>query len=124
MPSYLLVLHDRAESTEKFARMSADEMQRAIEKYAAWSSSLAREGKLRGGEKLRDGSGRVIRRGPAGVSVLDGPFTETKEVIGGYFVIEARDYDEVVEISRSCPHLEHGTIEVREIEPMPAPAVA
>lgn len=124
MPNYILVLYDDAESPGAYTRMSAEEMQRVVEKYAAWSSRLAQEGRLRGGEKLRDGSGRVMRPGSGGVSVQDGPFSETREVIGGYFLIEARDYEEMVEICRTCPHLEHGTIEIREIEPMPEPALA
>jgi hypothetical protein len=49
--------------------------------------------------------------------VIDGPFTEATEVIGGYFVISAADYAEAIEISRDCPHLRYGgRIELREIE--------
>ena len=44
---------------------------------------------------------------------------EDKEIIGGFFVVDARDYDEAVSVAKGCPHLDFGTIEVREIEPMP-----
>lgn len=112
MPSYMLLLYDGPPSLD----FSPDEMQKIIEKYSAWRDGLARSGKLVSSDKLVDGEGRVVRRENGQVRVLDGPFSETKEVIGGYFAIEAADYDEAVAISRECPHLEYGTVEVREID--------
>lgn len=115
MPDYMLLLY---ESPTSFADVSPEEMQKIIAKYAAWREGLAESGRLVGGQKLRDGEGRVLRNGDRGVRVLDGPYSETKEVIGGYFAIRADDYDDAVRISRDCPHLAFGgTIEVREIEP-------
>ena len=53
------------------------------------------------------------------VRVVDGPYAEAKEVVGGYFLIEAADYDEAVEISKGCPHLKYGgRIELRQIDPI------
>jgi hypothetical protein len=49
--------------------------------------------------------------------VTDGPYAEAREVIGGLFIVEAGDYDEVVALSQDCPHLEFGTIEIRQIQP-------
>jgi hypothetical protein len=61
-----------------------------------------------------------IRPGPPNwppqAGVIDGPYPETKEIIGGYFLIEAASYDEAVEIALSCPHVDLGRIEVREVE--------
>ncbi len=49
---------------------------------------------------------------------MDGPYTETKEAIGGFFLIDAQNYDDAVEISRECPHFSYGGwVEVREINP-------
>jgi hypothetical protein len=49
--------------------------------------------------------------------VLDGPFSETKEIIGGYFAIQAEDYDEAVSLAGECPHLDYGgLIELREVD--------
>lgn len=125
MSQFMLLLYGDEANNEFWMQMSPEDMQRAIEKYAAWSSRLAAEGKLRGGEKLRDGTGRVMRGTGAEQRVTDGPFSETKEVIGGYFLIEAADYDEAVRIASTCPQLEFGgTVEVREIEVMPAPQPA
>ena len=62
---------------------------------------------------------RVMQRKGTNLAVTDGPFAEAKEIIGGFFVVDARDYDEAVSVAKGCPHLDFGTIEVREIEPMP-----
>ena len=50
--------------------------------------------------------------------MLDGPFAESKEVIAGYFLIEAPDIDTAVAIAEQCPNAEFGSVEVREIVPM------
>lgn len=122
MSQFMLLLYDNEANYERWMRMSPEEMQQAIEKYTAWTEQLAAAGTLRGGEKLYDGTGRVLRGTGAAQRVTDGPFSETKEVIGGYFLIEAADYDEAVRITSSCPHLAFGgTVEVREVEPMPVP---
>jgi hypothetical protein len=116
MPDYMLLLHDRP---EMFANVTPDDMQRVIAKYVEWRSALAAGGKLIGGNKLRDDAGRILDPRAGGrVDVRDGPFTETKDVIGGYFILRATDYDDAVALSRDCPHLMFGgRIELREIEP-------
>jgi len=50
---------------------------------------------------------------------MDGPYTETKEIVGGYFLIEADSYDHAIELSRDCPHFDFGSIEIRELQPTP-----
>jgi len=68
--------------------------------------------------KLRHEGGKRLRTGSAGrVSVADGPYAEAQEVIGGLFVIEAKDYSEAVTVASSCPHVRYGWIELREVEP-------
>lgn len=123
MAQYLLVLRDDL-AADGWAALSQDEMQAVIERYMQWTARIAEAGKLVGGEKLRDGEGRVARRGAGGLAVVDGPFAEAKEVVGGYFLLEARDYDEVLELIEDCPHLAFGSVEIRAVEPMPAPVVA
>ena len=74
-------------------------------------------GHLAGGQKLKDGEGRVMKTEKGKLRVLDGPYSETKEVIGGYWLIDAADYDEAIELSRDCPHIEYGaSLEIREVE--------
>lgn len=107
------------EAPEVFADLSPEEMQRLIERYVAWSQELAAQGRLEMGEKLRDGAGRVLRGdGRGGASVTDGPFVETKEVVGGFWIIQAHDLDDAVRAVSGSPHLEYGSLEVRQIEEM------
>ncbi len=116
MAQFMLLLH---ESPTDFADLSPDEIQRVLGEYTAWRENLAAQGKLAGGLKLKDEGGRRMTRNGDGVRVVDGPFAEAKEVVGGFFLIEAADYDEAVEISRSCPHLVYDQcIELREVDPI------
>lgn len=113
MPNYMLLLHDR---TDGFAAMSPEEMQQVIQKYMAWGDRLRTEGILRDGQKLTDEPGRVIRSHNGPPRVTDGPYSETKEVLGGFYVVAADNYDKAVEVAVTCPHVEYGgTIEVRQI---------
>jgi hypothetical protein len=100
------------ETPATFASASPADIQAIIGEYVAWRKAMGAAGKLKGGQKLRDEGGKHL----AGKTVTDGPYVETNEIIGGFFLIEAADYAEAVEISRSCPHLKFGRIELREIE--------
>ena len=115
MPMFMLLLSD---DPSEYAEMSPAELQAVIERYAAWSQGLAQQGKLRDGQKLRDEGGRVVRSDGGKVVVRDGPYAELKEIVSGYFLIDAADYDEAVAIASSCPHAQsRGSIMIREIEP-------
>jgi hypothetical protein len=113
MPQYVLLLQEAPDLTKDW---SPEEMQAVIQKYVAWRQKLQRTGRLVGGHKLTDGVGRALRGKGAEQTVTDRPFAESREVIGGLFVVEGASYEDVVELSRDCPHLEFGTIEIREIE--------
>lgn len=116
MAKYMLLLHD---DPATFAAMSPEEMQKVIEKYVAWGTKLRESGFMLAGDKLTDEPGRVLRNKNGQVRVTDGPYSETKEVLGGYYLIEAASYDEAVERARDCPHLGYGgTIEVRQVDEM------
>lgn len=108
MSQYLIVLRDADWNP---ASLSPEELQAIMKKYRAWVDRLAGKG-----NKLRDGEGRVITRDAGSFTVTDGPYSESKEVIGGYLVIEAGDYDEAVRQCEDSPHLEFGSIEIRAIE--------
>jgi hypothetical protein len=114
MDGFMLLLHDPTTSGQD---LSAEEIQKIIADYVAWSRKLAAEGRLIGGEKLTDDGGRHLRMSDDGIRVTDGPYVEAKEALGGYFAIEADGYDEAVEISKTCPHLKYGGwIELRKID--------
>ena len=116
MAKYMLLLHDNPAA---FVDVSPEQMQQVIEKYIAWGNRLREAGVMQGGDKLTDEPGKVVRRRDGQVRVTDGPCSETKEVLGGYYIIEAGSYDQAIERSRDCPHLEYGgTIEVRQVDMM------
>jgi len=84
-----------------------------------FAGELAAQGKIRGGAPLHpEGEGVRVRREGRKAVVADGPFAETKEVIGGFFLIDAAGLDEAVEIAKRCPHLANGFVEVRQVIPM------
>ncbi len=114
MPSYMLLLH---QSPSKFQDLAPEDIQQIIKRYTAWRSELVRQNKLRSGEKLTNDGGRRLRIQGDQVSVTDGPYSEAAEVLGGYFTIDAANYDEAVAIARTCPHLA-GTqwIEIRQVD--------
>ncbi len=113
MANFMLVLHDRLDG---FSTLSHDEMMAMIKEYTAWTEKMLAEGRFLGGEKLKDEPGRQIMAGKSGIETHVGPFTETGEMIGGYMTISANDYDEAVEIAKTCPHAKYGRIELREID--------
>ena len=114
MASFMLIARD---GPQHFADVSPEDMQRIIEKYVAWGTKLEEAGKKGAGSKLRDGEGKVLRGNGGKLTVTDGPFSETKEVVGGYWMIDAADYDEAIELARDCPHIEYGaSLEIREVE--------
>ncbi len=114
MPHFMLLLH---ESTTRRPELGPAEIQAIIGRYVAWADAMRAKGRLVAGDKLEDGGGRVLRREGGKVIAKDGPYAEAKEVVGGYFVLEARDHDEAVELASGCPHLElGGTIELRAVQ--------
>jgi len=119
MPNYILMLHTTPTKND-LSHFSPEQIQTVIGEYMAWSNKIKADGVYVGGNKLRDEGGKFLSGQNGSFRVTDGPFTEAKEVIGGYFTISASDYDEAVEISKDCPHLKYGgRIEIREIEPTP-----
>ncbi|SRR5258706_1895901 len=116
MSNFLLILH---ENPSEFTNHTPEEFQGMFTDYMAWSQKIKAEGIYVGGNKLKDEGGKSMVKNGSGLRVTDGPFIEAKEVIGGYYLIDAADYDTAVKISEGCPHLKYGgRIEVREIQQM------
>ncbi len=118
MPKYLLVARDAGNWSELAVDASPAEIQAIIGKYRAWAEKVAAQGKLMLGEKLRDGEGRVLKGQGKGAKVTDGPHSESKEVIGGFWILQAGSYQEAVKLASDSPHLQFGSLELREIEEM------
>jgi hypothetical protein len=93
--------------------MSPEQMQAAAGRFMAWFERLKAEGKAKAGQPLHN-VGRVISKN--GRTISDGPYAESKEAIGGYFILNVSDMDEAVEIARQCPGLDMGIkVEVRPL---------
>ena len=98
--------------------LSPERMQYLMNKFQDWMGKIARDGRLKGAGRLED-SGKCIR-GYETQDITDGPFAEAKEVIGGYFLVQASDLDAAVEIAKGCPILENrGSVEVRGLQMTP-----
>lgn len=114
MNDFLLILHDPTDSP--FHKLSPEEMQSVIARYGQWAGQMAAAGKLKGGNKLEDGTARHLEGSADALRVTDGPYPETKEVVGGYFLLSADSFEEAATLAESCPHLDFGRIEIRRIE--------
>lgn len=116
MPKFLLILRG---DPDTWRHQTPDEIQALIERFEAWAGALMGEGRFLDGKKLADGEGRVLEREGTTVKVTDGPYGETKELVGGFHLLEADDYDHAVRLCRNHPELSiRGSVEIRRLDPM------
>jgi hypothetical protein len=95
---------------------SPEEAQASMADYMAWGEEMGERGLLQGGERLRpttDATTVQVREGE--VLTSDGPFAETKEQIGGFYLVDCKDLDEAIEVASKIPGARQGSIEVRPI---------
>ncbi|HEY2158609.1 MAG TPA: YciI family protein [Isosphaeraceae bacterium] len=118
MPQFMLILSGAPNDMDG---LSPTEIQAILEKYNAWTGKLAAAGKLVAGNKLTDDGGKALSLKGDRLTAVDGPYSETKEIVGGYFVVKAADYDEAIKLASDCPHLPMGPITVRQIDFMGRP---
>lgn len=114
MTQYMLLLHDKPADA---VAMTPAEMKEMVGRYKAWAGQLAAQGKLAGGEKLTDDGGRILRVQGGLPVASDGPYAEAQDVVGGYFILNASNDAEAMDLAQTCPHL-RGTnwIEIRRID--------
>ena len=112
MSLYMLLLKQPAQNK----RSSEQNYDVIRKKYQEWTQDLVTKGVLVGANKLQDGKGRTLRWKES--EILDEPFVETKETIGGYYLLELENDETASRLARSCPLLTHqfGSIEIRKIE--------
>ena len=112
MEQFMLIFHGGSNPAD-YNYGGPEAMQAQMEKWFAWIEKLRSNGQYVSGEALLP-EGKVVT---SPTSVTDGPFTEGKEVVGGYFVIKAKNFDEAVEISKSgFPDFGFGgKVEVRQV---------
>ena len=95
---------------------SKAEMEAMVQGHGRFAGELRAAGKMVHGERLRpDSDGSRVRVKAGQRQVMDGPFAETKEALGGFYLIDARDLDEALELAAACPGARYGSIEVRPI---------
>jgi len=113
---YMLMIHGD-EAAE--AAMPEAAMQALMGAYGAYTDAMMTAGVLVAGERLRPSDTATrVRVVDGKTQVLDGPYAESKEQLGGYFVIEVPDLDQAITWAARCPSSAHGTIELRPIWPM------
>jgi hypothetical protein len=114
-PTYMFLFH----GTFNMDEMSPQEMQQSFQKWMTWIQNMKAKGQYLAGDPLERQPAKVVR-GPHGGKLTDGPYSEAKEIVGGYMHIAASSFDEAIAISRDCPALEAGgAVEVRQIMPLP-----
>ncbi len=114
MEKFMLIFHGGmgAEGNQP----TPEEMQTQMAKWMAWVDKLAKAGKYVTGEPLLPGGKLVTGKDK---KVTDGPYTEGKELVGGFFIINAADINEAVELSKECPDFEYGgSVQVRQVMKM------
>jgi hypothetical protein len=114
MEKFMLIFRNNSST---FQTSSPEALQADLARWMTWMNTLAESGKLAGGEQLMLG-GRVITG--AKQLITDGPFTEAKEIIGGYVIVNAESLDEATEIAKGCPDvntgaLGEGSVEIRQL---------
>ena len=114
-----VLLYRSSNEAYKEATVSPELAQRTMAKWQSWFRELTEKGQLKNiGVPLDRSSGKVV--GGKRKAVTDGPYAEAKEVLGGFSIIEARDFDEAADIAAGCPILEvGGSVEVRSIANLP-----
>jgi hypothetical protein len=110
---YMLLIYGNEAAMETASEAETGRMMAA---YGAYTEAMSQAGVMQGGNRLRPSSASTTVRSPGGkTQVLDGPYAETKEQLGGYFIIEAPDLDTALSWAQRCPGAATGSIEVRPV---------
>ena len=98
--------------------ISPEEIGQTFQALGSWMNEMQSSTRYVSSEKLADEGGKVLTGQGSRLSITDGPYSEAKEVIGGYVMFRAANYEEALAIARECPYLKLGNITVRETDPM------
>ena len=110
---YLLLIYG---NEEYFGKLTEGEQGGIMKEYGDFTKSIAQSGHYRGGHELAAiSTATMVRIRDKKRLVTDGPFAETKEQLGGYYLIEARDLDDALAVAARIPSARWGSIEVRPI---------
>lgn len=115
MAKFVLML---PHAPNRYSNIGEAEFMDLMKDYIGWVEEMSAAGKYASGEKLLAEGGKIVTNTSGSIEVHDGPFAEVAEILGGYMVINAEDYDEAVEIARSHPHMKYNeTIIIRQTDP-------
>jgi hypothetical protein len=110
---YMLLIYGNEAGLQAASKAEVDQMMAA---YGAYTEALSKAGVMAGGNRLqRSGSATTVRAANGKTKVLDGPYAETKEQLGGYYIINVPDLDAALSWAGRCPGASHGAVEVRPI---------
>ena len=110
---YLLLIYANEANMQSASKMDIDQMHAA---YIAYTEAMTKAGVIVGGERLRPtSSASTVRVANGKTQVLDGPYVESKEQLGGYYMIDVPDLDAAISWAARCPGASHGAMEVRPI---------
>lgn len=113
---YLLMIHGDESAMEKAPKAQMEGMLAA---YGVYTKAMQEAGVLRGGERLHPSASATIVRAPGGkTQIVNGPYAEIKEQLGGYYLVDVADLDAAIAWAARCPGAQFGAIEVRPIWPM------
>jgi hypothetical protein len=113
---YMLLIHSEEGG---WARMSKAEQEQGMAAYVAYGQALKAAGAYVGSDRLQDShTASTVRVKDGKTKVLNGPYVESKEQLGGYYTIEAKDLDAALAWAAKCPGAHHGVVEVRPVWPM------
>jgi len=116
---YLLLIYG---NENQLNQRNPAEQDKILQEYGEFSKSIAQSGHMRGGNELdRISKAKTVRVRNGKRTVTDGPFAETKEQLGGYYLVEAKDYEEALALAARIPSARWGSIEVRPIIPHEMP---
>jgi hypothetical protein len=114
---YLLLIYENEAS---FANVSEVEQGKIFQEYMDYSRGIRKNGNYIGGEALQPvATATTVRQRNGKTLTTDGPFAETKEQLGGFYLVEAKDLDEAIKLASGIPAVRTGSIEVRPIMPTP-----
>jgi hypothetical protein len=111
---YLCLIYDEEKKLETMSKADADAF---MGEYFAFTNGIKASGHYIGGEALQPvQTATTIRVRSGKLSTTDGPFAETKEQLGGYYLIEARDLNDALQVAQKIPSAKTGSVEVRPIQ--------
>ena len=104
----------------RWATYSKEQAESELSEYMAFTDDVRKSGHMLGGDALQATStATTVRVRNGKVSTTDGPFAETKDQLGGYYLVDVPDNDEAVRWAAQCPGAKHGACEVRPLNPTP-----